>query len=321
MSNEAKTKSAKNILIGDIGGTNIRLGIVGAGGRLKTQIYNNKIINFLSLEDALRDFLRQTNYKPTRALLGVNGPVSPDGTEVYPVNTRWAFKADAIKTQLGLDTTFINDFVLKSYGVLALKRREYVKLGGKEPVKGAVMAVIGPGTGVGAGFLIAGADGKYKIYASEAGHATITPRSPAEEKVWRAFVESHAHVSAERVGALASLPAIFQLLGGETLQPEQVTTLAMAGNNMALQAFYVQLGFIGTAAGNLALTVKALGGVYIVAEPLADCIDLVKSSPLYENFISKGRFRKFMEQIPLYLVTGDDIVMRGVQLMAKEAMK
>ncbi|MEM9623694.1 MAG: glucokinase, partial [Pseudomonadota bacterium] len=65
-------------------------------------------------------------------------------------------------------------------------------------------------------------------------------------------------------------------------------------------------GLLGSAAGNLALLVTAVGGVYLSGGILPQMRDFVLSSPLRRRFEERGEMSEYVADIPLYLV-GDEV--------------
>ena len=70
----------------------------------------------------------------------------------------------------------------------------------------------------------------------------------------------------------------------------------------ALQRF---LALYGAEAGNLALKLLAIGGVYVGGGIAPKLADEFASSAFVERFMAKGRMRALMEDMPVYLVLDD----------------
>jgi glucokinase len=72
------------------------------------------------------------------------------------------------------------------------------------------------------------------------------------------------------------------------------------------------LGFLGSFAGNLALTLGAQGGVYIGGGIVPRLGDRIARSCFRERFESKGRFRSYLARVPTWVITTpDDAALRG----------
>lgn len=73
------------------------------------------------------------------------------------------------------------------------------------------------------------------------------------------------------------------------------------------------LAMLGNVAGNLALTVGALGGVYVAGGIVPRLLDTVHKSEFRERFEAKGRYRDYMEKIPTYVITERLPALRGLR--------
>jgi glucokinase len=60
---------------------------------------------------------------------------------------------------------------------------------------------------------------------------------------------------------------------------------------------------LGTAAGNLTLTLGARGGLYIGGGIIPKLVDFFLASPFRARFEDKGRFSGYLSAIPVYVIT------------------
>ena len=58
----------------------------------------------------------------------------------------------------------------------------------------------------------------------------------------------------------------------------------------------------GAIAGNMALQLKTTGGVYIGGGIASHMVSLLKEGPFMDAFLAKGRFREWLEQVPIRLI-------------------
>ena len=80
-------------------------------------------------------------------------PVDADWVQL--TNSPWAFSIEETRKALGLERlTVINDFSAQALAIPALTAKERLQIGDGEPVEGAPIGVIGPGTGLGVGGLL-----------------------------------------------------------------------------------------------------------------------------------------------------------------------
>ena len=80
-------------------------------------------------------------------------------------------------------------------------------------------------------------------------------------------------------------------------------------------------GFLGTIAGNLALTYGAHGGVYIAGGITTKLGDYIHKSRFRDEFVRKGRFENYLAEIPAFLITHDNIAFVGLQDQLLKALK
>ena len=116
-------------------------------------------------------------------------------------------------------------------------------------------------------------------------------------------------MSAERVlsgsGLLNLYRAICALdvVAPRTLQPADITAAAKDASDAQCVATVRQFtAFLGNAAGNLALTLGARGGVYLgggIVPRLGSAFD---ASLFRRHFVAKGRFGSYLEPIPSWVI-------------------
>jgi glucokinase len=99
--------------------------------------------------------------------------------------------------------------------------------------------------------------------------------------------------------------AIAEINGVTVLQrsPAEVVEHALKGDcavcRATLDAF---CGFLGSVAGNAALTLGARGGVFIAGGIVPRFIDFLKQSAFRERFEAKGRLVPYLAGIPTWVV-------------------
>lgn len=300
-------------LLGDIGGTNARLALQAGTGppervaRLACEAYPE-------LAEALAAYLAEhaRGRAPEAAALAVAAPVT--GDRVAFTNSPWSFSIMGLKRRLGLgQLAVVNDFTAAALSVPRLGQEDLVQVGGGTPVPGAPVAVIGPGTGLGVSGLIP-ADSGWIPLATEGGHATLAPADDREDQVLAAIRRRFGHASAERAlsgQGLVNLCAALVEAGmaeaepGGVLpgSPEDVTRGALEeGSPLCLAALEMFCAMLGTAASNLALTLGALGGVYIAGGIVPKLGDAFAASPFRRRFEDKGRYRGYLAKIPTRVI-------------------
>jgi len=81
----------------------------------------------------------------------------------------------------------------------------------------------------------------------------------------------------------------------------------------ALDAF---ISVLGAQAGNLALTVSALGGVYLAGGVAPRIVGRLKAGPFLSSFTSKGRLSAVLARIPVHVVVNPRVGLLGAAAAA-----
>ena len=290
-------------LLGDVGATNARFALSGPGHRPGAAMVHT-CERYQGLEDAVEACLDEAGpiVRPTEAAFAVAAPVT--GDLVTMTNHPWQFSVSAIKDKLRLDRlTVINDFTAIALSLPWLETGDRRQIGGGSAVVGHPLGVLGPGSGFGVSGLVPARSGWVPL-AGEGGHIEFAPQTEREIDILRALGGSDRHLSVERLLSGPGLVALHRALTGECLTgAEPITERAMAGARAARATITVFSEILGAAAGNLALTLGARGGIFIaggIVPKLGRCFDEIAFRRRFEE---KGRMRPYLTGIPTYLIT------------------
>ena len=295
-------------LVGDVGGTRARFGVVGARGEGVTRIRELACDDHASLEAAVDGYLRESGAAPP-ASSAIAIATAVTGDWVTMTNRDWSFSIAALQRTLGVDRLLVlNDFTALALALPVLARDELEPVGGGEAVAGAALALLGPGTGLGVGCLTFADDGAVPL-ASEGGHVTLSASDEREERVLAALRREFGHASAERALSGGGLVNLYRFACAEAgsvplpLSPADVGARALARADAAcVDAVELFFALLGVVAGNLALTVGARGGVYIGGGIVARLGDAIHRSRFRDRFESKGRLAPYLASIPVWLL-------------------
>jgi glucokinase len=308
-------------LIGDIGGTNARFAIAQDGKY--GQLRHVEVDQYPSLHEALLDYLKSLPEGERSGLAGalaIAGPVL--GDRIALTNQSWSFSIEELKTSLGLSSLdVVNDFAATGRAIPHLAPQQKFAIGPViANVKGNI-GVVGPGTGLGMSSLIPHA-GEWTLVAGEGGHATLAASTEEEFAIIQMLRKRWSHVSAERVLSGAGLVNLYEALceidGIEPLMlsPADVTRRAMdQSDRICVRAFARFCEFLGSVAGDLALTISAFGGVYIAGGILPRFKDAFAASNFRARFESKGRFSKMLAGMPTWLILDENPGLIGLANM------
>ena len=169
--------------------------------------------------------------------------------------------------------------------------------------------VISVGTGLGVSALTPTGH----TLATEAGHATFSPRRDPDFDLQTALQLEYGHVSWERVASGSALPRIHALLATEpSLRLEGPEIVRRGPTDPACrQALETFRRYIGAAAGNIALTLMASGGLYLCGGVATKVLDEESADQFLDAFRDKGRMRPLLESVPVFVVNENNLALRG----------
>ncbi len=324
------------ILAGDVGGTNTRLGLFEVSrGRLRLlleKIFLSK--NYRGLENILKDFLKGKK-GIAAACFGVTGPVTQE--VVIATNLPWWINIQSLQNALALKKMeVINDLVANAYGISVLKKRDFETLNAGK-VKNGNQALISAGTGLGEAILFW--DGKQHVPSpSEGGHIEFGPRNRLEMELFNYLSERFDHVSYERVLSGEVLFHVYQFLkdskrfGNEPSwlfekmkgeDPAEVIsqTARLKKNNLCSKALDLFTSIYGAAAGNLALQVMAIGGVYIGGGIAPKILWKLNDGTFVKAFKDKGRLSRIVAHIPIRVIMNEKTALLGAASRAMNLLR
>ncbi|HEY2190263.1 MAG TPA: glucokinase [Caldimonas sp.] len=305
-------------LLGDVGGTHARFGWVQEAGSDITAVESVLSNDEAGLQAAIADYLaRHGRARPRSCAIGIAAPVT--GDVVAMTNRTWTFSVSDLQRSLGLDRILvINDYAALAHALGGVRPDEVRRVGGGEAVANAPLGLVGPGTGLGVSGLLVAPGGQVPV-VGEGGHVSLSAADAVEEAVVAILRRRFGHVSAERAlsgPGLVNLYAASCELGGrpiEPLDPSDVTDHArLADDASCRQAIDLFFAFLGSVAGDLALTLGARGGIYIAGGIVAQLGEAIANSTFRQRFEAKGRYAGYLAQIPTSVVVdASGLALRG----------
>lgn len=308
------TKSLYPRLLGDVGGTNARFGWQSHAGAALEHIRVLPCADYADIALAVEAYLQRTGVcSPAAACIGIANPVTSD--QVSMTNHHWSFSIQALQQRLSLQQLkVINDFTALALALPSLPAAQRLQIGGGTVCPHSAIGLIGPGTGLGVSGLIPHGDKGWSPIAGEGGHITLAAQSPLEYQVIEHIRAQYGHVSAERVlcgqGLVdlhLALAAVGQRPARADITPMDIVEQARVHNQSdALQTLDMFAGFLGSVAGDLALTLGARGGVYIGGGIVPRLLGWFETSSFRTRFEAKGRFASYLEQIPVWVIQASE---------------
>lgn len=309
-------------LVADIGGTNVRFGLVAGSGQAPQHIERLTCADFAGPAEAASHYLERVASQrgagaapPREAAFAVATVVSGDRIEL--TNSAWAFSCAQVRKDLGLDDLqVLNDFEALALSLPRLQPSQ-LRVHGTLAADEATRAVVGPGTGLGVAGLVHTGEG-WAALAGEGGHVTLAAGDDFEAEVIAQVRREFDHVSAERLLSGIGLPLLHRAVaavtgqGAAPLPTEAIVQQGVAGSDaVCARTIDTFCAMLGAFAGNVALTLGARGGLYIGGGIVPRFADLFGRSRFRERFESKGRFRPYLAAIPTALIVEPHATLTG----------
>lgn len=311
MAQVSSLPSANARLLADIGGTNARFAWQRDAGAAIDDILILPCAQFATLTDAMLRYLDSVGRSaPPACAIAIANPVV--GDDVKMTNHHWSFSISALRARFGFRSLrVLNDFSALALALPALPAEELRQVGGGPAAADAAIALIGPGTGLGVSGLLPDGRGGHVPLQGEGGHVTLASCTPREQAVLDRLTARYGHASAERAVSgqgLVDIHATLKAIDAPGTTPVAMTAADIvqgalrSSDGACVETIDLFCSFLGTVAGNLALTLGARGGVYIGGGIVPRFGATFEQSPFRARFEAKGRFRAYLAAIPVYVI-------------------
>ncbi len=298
-------------LLGDVGGTNARFGWQASAHSGIEHVLVLPCAAHDTLEAAIRAYLELKNLPmPRVGALGIANPIT--GDVIRMTNHHWSFSISEMQRNLGLSQlNVINDFTALALALPSIPSSQLVQVGGQTAQPFSPKALIGAGTGLGvSGLLPTDADDHWVPIAGEGGHVTLAAQNDTEYRVIELIRQRYGHVSAERVLSGQGLVDLYLALRQlhkeapvDVAGAAEITAWALQDKDpLAMQSINMFAGFLGSVAGDLALTLGARGGVYLGGGIVPRWLGWFETSNFRARFEAKGRFKTYLQDIPVWVI-------------------
>ena len=358
----ASTDKRYPVLIADIGGTNVRLSLLSMSKDKNVppkEIDTSKLssADSSSLQDLIKKYLSKVKPEdyPLYAVIGIAGPVN--NNEVLSITNipHWPrFNGDDLAKVFNFkQCVILNDFICNGYGIQSnLKLNEdYIALNEVKPQEGGAKLMIGPGTGLGMGFLLKDKDNEfYTIGASEGGHQDYTAKNEDNFALREYFKKSlgNTDLSIERVLSGQGLILIYKYLQskgtnvkrdkeledkinkftGSTTSPLansiniELVKKGLSGEcELSKNVLEYFVSIFGDVAGDVSLFSCPTGGLYLVGGLSIALEPLITSTNIFmDHYLSKDNFAFLLKTFPVYLVKNGNIGMIGAAECARRLL-
>jgi glucokinase len=328
------------ILAGDVGGTKIDLALCKFDrGQLQT-VHEHKFHarDFPGLTQVVEAFLeecKQTIGHATDVLaacFGVPGPVRHGRLKL--TNLPWVLDSSQLAVELKIQHVFlINDLEANGYGIPELSPDQILVLSKGDPTQEGNRGLIAAGTGLGEAILVW--DGHTHLpIASEGGHSDFPARSEEEVQLLRYLQKVvGGRVSCERVISGIGLANVYSFCRDVKGLPEPawlkdrmrtedpnavIGELGESGaSELCVEALNIFISAYGAEAGNLALKILSVGGMYVGGGIAPKLLKKMQDGTFMKAFTDKGRLSDLLVQMPVRLILESRAALMGAAAYAE----
>jgi glucokinase len=322
------------ILAGDVGGTKVDLALYDFDRGKLTHRREHKFParEYKGLEEIVRAFLAESgNPEVTAACFGVPGPVR-DG-RLKLTNLPWTLDSRELSRDLKIEHLFlINDLEANGYGIPELSAGQIYDLSTGDAGTVGNRGLISAGTGLGEAILVW--DGRMHVpMASEGGHSDFAARNEMEIDLLRYLQRMlRGRVSFERVVSGIGLKNIYTFLRDEKRLEEPawlkermeqedpnavIGEVAEAGTSeLCVQTLGMFVSAYGAEAGNLALKVLSVGGLYLGGGIAPKILTKMKDGAFMKAFVDKGRLSDLLVHMPVRIILESRCALMGAAAYA-----
>jgi glucokinase len=328
------------IIAGDVGGTKVDLALCKfENGRLLT-VHDHKyhardFPGLVQVVEAFLDECRKTLGPPVDVLaacFGVPGPVRHGRLKL--TNLPWMLDSSQLSVDLKIEHVFlINDLEANGYGIAELTPDQILVLSKGDPAAEGNRGLIAAGTGLGEAILVW--NGRTHLpMASEGGHSDFAARNEEEIELLRYLQKTlGGRVSSERVISgigLANVYAYCRDVKGleepawlkDRMRSEDpnavIGELGESGaSELCVEALNIFVSAYGAEAGNLALKILSVGGMYVGGGIAPKLLKKMQDGTFMKAFTDKGRLSDLLVQTPVRLILESRAALMGAAAYAE----
>jgi glucokinase len=331
------------ILAGDVGGTKVHLALYNFVSGKLSPVRDEKFpaTEFACLDDVVKEFLspEKSGQPDVRdqiiaCCFGVPGPVR-DG-RLKLTNLPWTLDARDLQRTLGIQHIFlINDLEANGYGIPELAQDKVFTIHAGDASSVGHRGLIAAGTGLGECLLIWDPILRRHLpIPSEGGHTDFPARNDTEIALLKYLQRKlNGRVSAERVVSGIGMQNVYEFLRDDQKmeEPEWLRDRmrkedpnAVIGESaddgsseICVRTIELFTSAYGAEAGNLALKVLAMGGLYIGGGIGPKILKFMSGGVFMQAFLDKGRMSALLETVPVRLILDDTCALLGAAAYAE----
>jgi glucokinase len=225
----------------------------------------------------------------------------------------------------------VNDLGATGHSLEHLPAEDFCVLNVGAPVPGATRALLAAGTGLGEGILF-WEGSRYKVVPSEGGHSDFAPRTDQQIELLKFMRHRYPQVSWELILSGRGFRTLHEVLAPNVKHPifedpdaDPAPFITKSGLDrscpVCVEALDLWANIYGAEAGNLALKVLALGGVYVAGGIAVKILPKMKDGSFFKSFLDKWHFEKVLANVPVSIVLNESAPLIGAAYEAYATLK
>ncbi len=325
------------ILAGDVGGTKCNLALFAEKNGKLEFVFRERFASkeFAQFDLIIREFSRRAaphlgQEKIRAAGFGVAGPVIDN--RIHATNLPWIVDAEILAHEVGVKSiVLVNDLGATGHSLEHLAPEDFCVLNQGTPVPGASRALLAAGTGLGEGILFWDGN-RYKVVPSEGGHSDYSPRSDQQIELLKFMRHRYPQVSWELILSGRGFRTLHEFIAPSVKHPifedpdaDPAPFITKSGLDhscpVCVEALDLWTNIYGAEAGNLALKVLALGGVYVAGGIAVKILRKMKDGTFFKSFQDKWHFEKMLSDVPVSIVLNESAPLIGAAYEAYASIK
>ena len=265
----------KNLLLVDIGGTNIRYAYSNIGASDFVSENKAELDSLTNFDNLMSKLLSESNVK--NIVFSVAGPKVNNSIKM--TNRNFEIDAEAVKQRFNLESChLLNDWESIGYSMKTFSENDFDNFKEGEPFNDTFL-VIGPGTGLGAS-VISGNN----VIATEIGNTNLGLSA----------LKSLLNINSDEFNVLediisgTGISRMFETKTGNKVKSEEVFSLSLNGDNNAKEVIDIFTIAFARTLSDLSLTFSSGGGI-ILAGSLSRSFLSIANKDLFNKHFLDGK--------------------------------
>ena len=265
----------KNLLLVDIGGTNIRYAYSNIGASDFVSENKAELDSLTNFDNLLSKLLAESNVK--NIVFSVAGPKVNNSIKM--TNRNFEIDAEAIKQRFNLESChLLNDWESIGYSMKTFSENDFDNFKEGEPFNDTFL-VVGPGTGLGAS-VISGNN----VIATEIGNTNLGLSA----------LKSLLNINSDEFNVLediisgTGISRMFETKTGNKVKSEEIFSLSLKGDNNAKEVIDIFTIAFARTLSDLSLTFSSGGGI-ILAGSLSRSFLSIANKDLFNKHFLDGK--------------------------------